>query len=195
MSPKRLANQRDTTSDKVRRRSRIFPRRNRDETTRILQKVRSGQHIGPYETEGVRKDGAGVQLSVTVSPILNPTGQAIAASAIARDITEHKRTEQILMDADRRKDEFLAILGHELRNPLTPIRHAVDVLSRQDDLPEKARWAADMIGRQSEQLERLVNDLLDVSRITRGEIQLRKQAVIVQDPLADALQNVAQLLE
>ncbi len=96
-----------------------------------------------------------------------------------------------MLDADRRKDEFLAILGHELRNPLTPIRNAVDLLTEQDDLPEQARWAAEVIARQSETLQHLVDDLLDVSRIARGEIPLHRRAVTLQDVLEDALGNVA----
>lgn len=84
-------------------------------------------------------------------------------------------------------------MGHELRNPLTPIRHAVHVLGRQGPLPDRVRWAVDLIGRQSEQLERLVNDLIDVARITEGHIQLSSAPVDVQRALDNALESVAPL--
>ena len=112
-----------------------------------------------------------------------------------QDVTERKRAQQTLVEADRRKTEFLAMLGHELRNPLAPIRNAVEVLNRQDALPEKVRWATDLIGRQCHQLERLVNDLLDVSRINQGRIQLQRQPMRLQDALTDALESVAPLIE
>ena len=82
-----------------------------------------------------------------------------------------------LQDTDRRKDEFLAILAHELRNPLAPIRNAVQILRAQGPLLPELTWATDIIDRQTEQLTRLVDDLLDVSRITRGKVELRKQRV------------------
>jgi two-component system CheB/CheR fusion protein len=174
---------------------RVFPQRDREEATGTLEELGAGHRVGPYETEGRRKDGSRLDLSVSIYPIIDSAGQAIAVSTIARDITEHKRAERALLDADRHKDEFLVILGHELRNPLAPIRNAIDLLTLQDDLPEKVRWAVDVIGRQTEQLERLVNDLLDVSRIARGEIQMRRQEVGLQDTIRNAVQNVAHLVE
>lgn len=112
-----------------------------------------------------------------------------------QDITERKQTERALLDADQRKNEFLAILGHELRNPLAPIRNAIHVLSQQEALPDKARWAVDLIGRQSEQLEQLVNDLLDIARISGLRVQLRISPVVIQDALEDALLSTAALME
>lgn len=171
----------------------LFPQRAPEQAARILEQIRGGHRVGPYETEGLHKDGTRVQLSVSVSPIHDAAGRVIAASTIARDISERKQAERVLLDADRRKNEFLAILGHELRNPLTPIRHAVHVLGRQGPLPDRVRWAVDLIGRQSEQLERLVNDLVDVARITEGHIQLSSAPVDVQRALDNALESVAPL--
>jgi PAS domain S-box-containing protein len=110
--------------------------------------------------------------------------------AILRDITDRRMRAKLqeqagrLREADRRKDEFLAMLAHELRNPLAPIRNAVQILKRAGLDETRSAWCRDLIDRQIEQLARLVDDLLDVSRITRGKIELRKEpldvAVIVQ---------------
>lgn len=321
----------------------LYPKGRTEEFAHTLTELQAGRRVGPYETEHRRKDGTLVQVSITVSPILDASGTPIAASLIGSDATERKEAEsalrqrvalqdqlvgvaaavpgvicsyrqrrdgtacmpyasaaiedllgvksqdvvedfgpiqagvhpedvgqfaasiaqsartlepwraifryrhprkgeiwieghsvprreadgsvlwhgyvqditerhrmeqalrakqaelghhaEVLAQADRRKDEFLAVLGHELRNPLAPIRNAVHLLLRQEKLPEAAQRALDLIARQSEQLETLVNDLLDVSRITRGQIQLSQTAVRVQDVLQDALESVSPLLE
>ncbi len=118
-----------------------------------------------------------------------------ALEASKRDITEPKRAEQVLLDAEWSKNEFLAVLGHELRNPIAPIRNAAHVLSQYEALPDQVRWAVDLIERQSEQLEHLVNDLLDFARISGLRVQLRRIPVVVQDALEDALLSVAFLME
>jgi PAS domain S-box-containing protein len=82
-----------------------------------------------------------------------------------------------LQDVDRRKDEFLAMLAHELRNPLAPIRNAVQIFRAHGSLAPELKWATEVVARQAEQMTRLVDDLLDMSRITRGKIELRKEHV------------------
>ena len=96
---------------------------------------------------------------------------------MAADLIERSQTEQSLRDADRRKDEFLAMLAHELRNPLAPIRNAVEILRRSDGDESTVRATSDMLERQVDQMVRLVDDLLDVSRVTRGKIEIRKTRV------------------
>jgi PAS domain S-box-containing protein len=111
------------------------------------------------------------------------------------DIEERKRAEESLREADRRKDEFLAMLAHELRNPLAPIRNAVKLL-RQGDQPEAAlRWARELIERQVEQLTRLVDDLLDVSRITRGKIQLQIEPLDLATVVSGALETSRPMID
>jgi len=132
------------------------------------------------------------ELSVAVRGEVGPGARCVA---LVRDITERKRAEQAMIDADRRKDEFLAVLGHELRNPLAPIRNAAHVLARQEKLPDTFRWAVETIARQSEHLVRLVDDLLDVARITRGRIQLQPTSVAIQETVASALQVVQPTME
>ncbi len=112
------------------------------------------------------------------------------------DVHDHKLAESALRDADRRKDDFLAMLGHELRNPLAPIRNAVAVIGRAPATDAQTSWAINLIGRQTELLAKLLDDLLDVARISRGKVVLEKApvelAVLVQraveicQPLVDS---------
>ncbi len=109
-------------------------------------------------------------------------------------MAERRRAEAALKEADRHKDEFLAMLAHELRNPLAPIRNAVQIMrNRKVDDPQLA-WARDIIERQAMHLTRLVDDLLDVSRITRGKINLRRDPVEVATFIARALETSAPLI-
>lgn len=91
------------------------------------------------------------------------------------DITDRKRDEQALQEADRRKNDFLATLAHELRNPLAPIRNAVELLRMRNPLPVDKRGPAEVIDRQARALTRLVDDLLDISRITQNRLELRRE--------------------
>jgi signal transduction histidine kinase len=104
------------------------------------------------------------------------------------DITERRRAEQALREADRRKDEFLATLAHELRNPLAPLRTALDVLQRSDD-PSRAPRLHAIMARQVDQLTRLVDDLMEVSRITRGHVHLRMQTIDLRDIVHVAIET------
>ncbi len=118
---------------------------------------------------------------------------ATSNEALQAEIAERKRAEAALLEADRHKDEFLAILAHELRNPLAPIRNAVEIMSRTQIEDERLRWSRDVIGRQVVHLTRLVDDLLDISRITRGAIRLSHTTIDVQtlvDRAVEALQPV-----
>src|SRR5690606_7556257 len=130
-----------------------------------------------YDTVRLRKDGKRVEVSLSVSPIRDIHGRIVGASKIARDITERKRTEQALREADRRKDEFLATLAHELRNPLAPIRNAAELLGRSESLRPEVRSACEIIKRQVGQMTHLVDDLLDVSRIAAGRVRLQRESV------------------
>jgi PAS domain S-box-containing protein len=116
-------------------------------------------------------------------------GSPARISGLSIDITERKEAEEALREANRRKDEFLATLAHELRNPLAPIRNAVDILKLQGLTDPTVQAARDILDRQSRQLVRLVDDLLDVNRVTRGKLQLRKEPVELAAVLAQALEG------
>jgi signal transduction histidine kinase len=108
---------------------------------------------------------------------------------LEKDLAERKRLEQALVTADRRKDQFLAVLAHELRNPLAPIRTAVDTMWLRPLQDETLVQCRDVIGRQVEQLTRLVDDLMDISRITRGNIKLERRPVEIADVVRRAVET------
>ncbi len=105
------------------------------------------------------------------------------------DITASKQAEEALREADRRKDEFLATLAHELRNPLAPIRNVMHLFRQQGQRDPALRTAQDMVERQLDHMVRLVDDLLDVSRITHGRLQLRRERVALATVLTHAVES------
>ena len=156
----------------------IIPRDLLGEERTILAKLRHGERIDHYETVRRAKDGRLLDISLTLSPIRDGTGLVVGASKIARDITDRKRAETERAEANRRKDEFIAILAHELRNPLAPVRNAARYLMLRASTDPDVRRQVDMIERQVAQMSRLIDDLLDVSRISRGTLDLRRERVV-----------------
>jgi PAS domain S-box-containing protein len=120
--------------------------------------------------------------------------RAVRLVGVVIDQTERQQRIEALRQADRRKDEFLAMLAHELRNPLAPLRNAVGVLARLVPPGTAARSAVDMSERQVRHMTRLVNDLLDVSRITQGKIELRRERVSVAEAVRDAVDAIGPLV-
>ncbi|HYX26215.1 MAG TPA: ATP-binding protein, partial [Thermoanaerobaculia bacterium] len=151
----------------------IVPPERRGELPPVFDKLRQGLQVESFETVRVRRDGRHLDVSVTVSPVYDAGGRLVGASGIDRDVSDRKAAEAALAEAARRKDEFLALLGHELRNPLAPISNCLQLL-RDPGLDagqrDKAHQTAE---RQLKHLTRLVDDLLDVARISRGKIQLQ----------------------
>jgi PAS domain S-box-containing protein len=172
----------------------IIPAERREEEDEVLARLRNGQKIDHFETERQAKDGRRINISLTVSPIRSPAGKIIGASKVARDITERKRTEKALQEADRRKTEFLATLAHELRNPLAPIRNSLHILRMGDDAPAVER-VHEMLERQVNHLVRLVDDLLEISRITSGKIELRTEPVEIAAAIRTAVETSKPLIE
>src|SRR5262249_14446049 len=111
------------------------------------------------------------------------------------DVTDRKRAEEALREADRRKDDFLAMLAHELRNPLAPISNAVQIMRLLGPVDPKLERVREMIDRQVSHLARLVDDLLDVSRITRGKIELHKEPVELAAIVARAVETSRPLID
>lgn len=118
-----------------------------------------------------------------------------AAAVWFADISERKRQEQALQDADRRKDEFLATLAHELRNPLAPIRQAALIARSAQASDAQRLWAHSVIERQVQHMSLLLDDLLDVSRITRGTLSLRKQMVSLRTIVNSAVETARPLID
>ena len=140
---------------------------------------------------------------LTVEPLRGESGEIVGVTCAAVVITEHlaleaKLREQAarLAEADRRKDEFLAMLAHELRNPLAPIRNAVQILTlKQAALPSDLRWVVEAVARQTDQLAHLVDDLLDVARITRGHIELVRRPVSLEEIVTAAVEAASPCIE
>jgi len=181
----------------------IIPPERIAEEDAIIARLKHGQRIEHFETERRRSDGRDIIVSLTISPLKDDAGNVIGASKIARDMSERKRLEDSLRklasdlsEADRRKNEFLAMLAHELRNPLAPMSNMLEVLKHSGNNGEVVKQAHDTIERQLAQLVRLVDDLLDLNRITYDRLELRRsdvelamvvqQAVEVARPLIDA---------
>ncbi|MBM4068599.1 MAG: PAS domain S-box protein [Planctomycetes bacterium] len=144
--------------------------------TIILEKHALGESTDT-EYRVVRPDGSVRWVWDRAFPVRDADGRVYRMAGIAEDITEKKKAEEELKEADRRKDEFLATLAHELRNPLAPIRNATYVLRLAELADAELQGARDIIDRQVQQMVRLIDDLLDISRITRAKLQLRKERV------------------
>ncbi len=155
----------------------------------ITKVIASGGH-DRFESRHRRKDGSTFDVDITALYLAADGRIAV----FVRDVTERKRAEAALRDADRRKDEFIAMLSHELRNPLAPIRYALQVIAAAP-LPERAAHAFGTVSRQVNHLVRLVDDLLDVSRITRGKIELRRQPVTLASVVDRAVESVGPFVD
>ncbi|MFO0609976.1 MAG: ATP-binding protein [Polyangiales bacterium] len=175
-----------------------FPLEARDDHRPDLAAAWRGETVRGREVTLARPDGARFELLLGAGPLLASGGAVLGAVVTLTDITALRRAEdalrqraEALQEADRRKDEFLAMLAHELRNPLSPIATALEVMNLRDvDAPE-ARRARDVIGRQVQQLTRLVGDLLEVSRIRSGKITLHRAPVDLAAAVARAAETVA----
>lgn len=175
--------------------STIIPPELHGEEREILSKLRRGERIDHFDTIRIAKDGRRIPVSLTVSPVRDAQGTIIGASKVARDISERRKAEQLLRDADRRKDEFLALLAHELRNPLAPIRYALELMKNARLSGEQRSAALGTIERQAMHMSRLLDDLLDVSRITRGKLELKKQRTELSSVIATALETARPMLD
>jgi PAS domain S-box-containing protein len=143
---------------------------------RVLEK---GEVV--HAQERVELRGQQVTFRSSKFPLVDEAGRVYAVCGVSTDITD-------VVEADRRKDEFIATLAHELRNPLAPIRTGLEILRRAGELPPVAARTRDMMERQLAHMVRLVDDLLDVSRVSRGKLELRFAPVTLDRVLADALE-------
>ena len=134
-----------------------------------------------------RPDGSKVWIGYQGRAEYGADGQPLRTLGIVMDISERKHVEQILRDADQQKDDFIATLSHELRNPLAPIRNAIDILRHIPPTDPRVAWCHGVIGRQADQMARLLEDLLDVSRLSRTQLTLRVErlelAVVVRNAI------------
>ncbi len=173
-----------------------------DELPSLMAKVTLGESTNNLHTARRRKDGTMMDVSLTLSPIKDRSGQIIGVSTIARNITDTVKMERQLQEQAKQlanearlKDEFLAMLAHELRNPLAPICTGIDVLRILPPSREESKQILDMMEEQTHNLVRLIDDLLDVSRITRGKMELRRQRVALTKIITNAIQTAEPLIQ
>jgi len=180
----------------------VVPKSRRPEYQLMIRRAAMGDALPSIETQRLTKDGRTLDVWLTVSVLHDEAGRPHALATTERDITDRLRDEQQLRDramrfqeADRRRNEFLAMLAHELRNPLAPVQNALELMRQRIVSPEQLTWATDLMDRQVSHLTRLVDDLLDVSRITSGKVRLQRGTIDVRGIVRNALEAADPLLQ
>jgi PAS domain S-box-containing protein len=170
----------------------VIPDDRLSEEVEVLTRIRAGLSVEHFETIRQHKDGHFINISLTVSPILNSQGQVIGASKIARDITEQMRQRALVEEASRLKDEFLAVLSHELRTPLNTVLGYARMLRRDGDRMQGQvrERALEALERNADALTVLVNDVLDTSRIVTGKLRLELVRCALDEVTAQAVENI-----
>jgi PAS domain S-box-containing protein len=165
----------------------IIPPERRSEEDEVLARLGRGEKVDHFETVRQAKDGRRIDISLTVSPIKNAAGRIIGASKVARDITERKRQEELLKEANRAKDEFLAMVSHELRTPLNAILGWARIAQRD---PASTRRALEIVERNARHQAKLIDDLLDLSRIVSGKLRLDITSVHIPHVISTAVESL-----
>ena len=147
------------------------------------------------DIEILRSDGTVAYVQNDVEPLYDTRGEVYGCVSVCVDLTEQKLAQLALIEADRRKDEFLATLSHELRNPLAPLRSALEVMRLARDKPDVVERARQTMERQLMQLIRLTDDLLDVARITQGKLEMRRERIDLRAVLHAAVDAARPAIE
>jgi PAS domain S-box-containing protein len=158
-----------------------------------LQRAARGFEMRNYEEEIRFDDGQVIHLYGSAVPLRDPSGAPRGSIGAFVDVTRLKQAEAAMREADRRKDEFLALLSHELRNPLAPILTAAELMQLRGDVPLPRE--REVIIRQAHHLVRLVDDLLDVSRVARGKVTLAKRRLEIANVVAKAVESTGPVLD
>ena len=140
-------------------------------------------------------DGTQRWLHLRGQAVYDEQGKPVRSFGVAMDITERRALEQLQRDAERNKDEFIAVLAHELRNPLAPIRNALHVLRQTGSADETTAWCQGVLERQVGHMTRLLDDLLDVSRLSRGQLQLRLEPMSLGVAIEHAVETAKPVIE
>jgi PAS domain S-box-containing protein len=184
----------------------LIPLERQSEEDLILARIRRRERIDHFETERVTKDGRRVSISLTVSPVLDESGAIIGVSKIARDITERQTAlaeRDRLLEAERAarseaerasrvKDDFVAMVSHELRTPLNAILSWTQLMMRGRQDPAILERGLQVVARNTRIQAQLISDLLDISRIVAGKLQLEIQNVDVESIVRDAVETLRQ---
>jgi PAS domain S-box-containing protein len=184
----------------------LIPPERQSEEDQILERLHRGERIDHFETERITKDGRRVTISLTVSPVLDESGAIIGVSKIARDITERQAAaaeRERLLEAERVaraeaerasrvKDDFVAMVSHELRTPLNAILSWTQLMMRDRQDPAILDRGLNVVARTTRVQAQLISDLLDISRIVAGKLQLEVQNVDVESIVRDAVETLRQ---
>ncbi len=180
----------------------LVPAEKQTELRQVMAQLQRGERVPTYETLRLRKNGTRFDAAINVSAVKNASGQVVGAAAIVRDISDRVKLERELQrrldelrEVDRRKDEFLAMLAHELRNPLAPLRSALEILEMGVADSNMLEWAREMMNRQVDHLVRLVDGLLDISRLMQGRIELQREPVELATVIARAVEIAQPLID
>jgi PAS domain S-box-containing protein len=158
--------------------------------------LREGTIVGlANHTALLARDGRQIPIEDSAAPIRDAAGVVSGAVMVFHDVSARRLTEEALRDADRRKDEFLATLAHELRNPLAPIRQAARISTAPNATEAQKRWSHDVIERQVHHMSLLLDDLLDISRVTRGILVLRMQPTDLTSMVDAAVETARPLID
>ena len=161
-----------------------------------LRTLHEGTVVGlANHTILIARDGSERPIDDSAAPMRDGSGTAVGAVLVFRDVTERKRAEEALREADRRKDEFLALLAHELRNPLAPLRNGLEVIRVAADDARAVAEARAMMERQLGHMVRLIDDLLDISRVNRNKMELRRSRVLLSDVVNSAIETARPLID
>src|SRR5258706_376398 len=160
------------------------------------QELAMAREKGHFEDEGprVRKDGSTFWANVVLSPVFGAERELKGYAKVTRDLTDQKRVEA-LEKAEKQTNEFLAMLAHELRNPLAPIRNALQLLAKKPTADPAEIWVREVLQRQTVQMTRLVDDLLDASRVTRSTVSLSKMRLDLHKLVRDAVDASTQWMQ
>jgi PAS domain S-box-containing protein len=176
---------------------RIIDEAHREPVDSPVERVmREGRVMGVGNHTLLLKRGGGeIPIEDSAAPIRDDSGTIIGVVLVFRDATAERQKARDLLAADQKKDEFIAVLAHELRNPLAPILQAVQIARSPWTKPEQLRWSLDVIDRQGRAMGLLLDDLLDVSRITRGTVDVAKVKVALTEVLDGAVETARPLIE
>lgn len=176
--------------------SMIVPPDRQDEAADILSRNINGETVDHFETQRVCRDGRKIDVALTLSPIRDVSGTVVGASEIVRDITHRKQLEVRMLEEIERRDQFLAMLSHELRNPLGALLNASHMLNESDKSYDgDGEHPHQIIQRQVEHMAALLNDLLDVNRISQGQIRLQRKVVDLVGLIQPATETIRPQLE
>jgi signal transduction histidine kinase/CheY-like chemotaxis protein len=175
----------------------IIPKERVLEEPAILEKLRRGERVDHFETQRITKDAVLVDVSLTISPIRDRSGKIVGASKIARDISAQRAATRALADASaetarqsQMKDEFLATLSHELRTPLQSVLGWVQILKARNIEDEEVRDGIEVIERNAQAQQKIIEDLLDMNRILSGKVRLDVQLLNLAPVIQEAVDSV-----